>query len=65
MDMICASVDDTVKLYDKVTVLGGSELPIKTISNECGIRTYTLFTNIRNRVPRVYKKGDEYTEIKY
>ena len=65
MDMICVSVDESVKLYDKVTVLGGSKLPIKTIANECGIRTYTLFTNIRNRVPRLYKEGTNYTEINY
>ncbi len=65
MDMICVSVDDSVKLYDKVTILGGDKLPIKEVSNECGIRTYSLFTGIRNRVPRVYKNGDDYTEINY
>lgn len=65
MDMICVAVDDNVKLYDKVTILGGDKLPIKEVSNECGIRTYTLFTGIRNRVPRVYKNGNDYTEINY
>ncbi len=65
MDMICVAVDESVKLYDKVTILGGEQLPIKAVANECGIRSYNLFTGIRNRVPRVYKKDNTYTEIKY
>ena len=65
MDMICACVDDSVKLYDKVTLIGGEQLPVKKVANECGISTYTLFTGITNRVPRVYINGQETTEIKY
>ena len=65
MDMLCVSVDDNVKLYDKVTILGGDKLPVKTVANECGIKTYNLFTGIRNRVPRVYKNDDDYIEIEY
>lgn len=65
MDMICVSVDKSVKLYDKVTIIGGDQLPVKTVANECGISTYTLFTGITNRVPRVYIDGQGTTEIKY
>ena len=65
MDMICACVDNSVKLYDKVTLIGGDMLPVKKVANECGISSYTLFTGITNRVPRVYKNGEDYTEINY
>lgn len=54
MDMISVEVDDSVKLYDKVTIIGGDKLSVKTVSNECGIRSYSLFTGITNRVPRIY-----------
>lgn len=67
MDMICAQVDDNVKLYDKVTLLGGEHLPVKTVAKECGISSYSLFTNIGNRVPRVYinDENQRNIEIKY
>lgn len=65
MDMICAAVDDSVKLYDKATIIGGDMLPVKKVANECGISTYTLFTGITNRVPRVYVNSKETTEINY
>lgn len=65
MDMICAIVDDSVNLHDKVTILGGDKLPVKAVANECGISTYSLFANIGSRVPRVYKDCGISTEIKY
>lgn len=65
MDMISVSVDNSVKLYDKVTILGGEKLPIKRVASECGISSYTLFTGITNRVPRVYVDGSGSTEISY
>ncbi|MCR5146574.1 MAG: alanine racemase [Clostridia bacterium] len=55
MDMISVVVDESVKLYDKVTIIGGDKLPVKKVANECGISAYTLFTGITSRVPRVYK----------
>lgn len=63
MDMISVQVDNSVKLYDKVTILGGDQLPIKKVANECGISSYTLFTGITNRVPRVYTENNETIEI--
>ncbi len=65
MDMICVQVDSSVKLYDKVTLIGGDQLPVKKVATECGISTYSLFTGITNRVPRVYKENNETTEIDY
>ena len=67
MDMICVQVDDNVKLYDKVILIGGDHLPVKTVARECGISSYSLFTNIGTRVPRVYinDENQENIEIKY
>lgn len=65
MDMVGVQVDENVNLYDKVTVLGGELLPVKQIANQCGTNSYTLFTGITNRVPRVYKEGENFTEINY
>ena len=65
MDMICAIVDNSVKLYDKVTIVGGDILPVKKVANECGISSYTLFAGITNRVPRVYIENGDSTEISY
>lgn len=65
MDMICVQVDSSVKLYDKVTLIGGDQLPVKKVATECGISTYSLFTGITNRVPRVYRENNETTEINY
>lgn len=67
MDMICAQVDDNVKLYDKVILIGGEHLPVKTVAKESGISSYSLFSNIGNRVPRVYINNENQgnIEIKY
>lgn len=65
MDMLTVEVDDSVKLYDKVIILGGDKLPIKKVANECGLNSYGLFTSITNRVPRVYINKNETTEINY
>lgn len=65
MDMLAVKVDDTVKLGDKVILVGGDKLPVKTVANECGINSYTLFTGITTRVPRVYKTKNDSVEIKY
>ena len=54
MDMICVAVDESVKLYDKATIIGENELSVKKVANECGISTYLLFTGITSRVPRIY-----------
>lgn len=65
MDMLCVKVDETVKLGDKVVLIDNNLLPVKKVAIECGISSYTLFTGISNRVPRVYKEKNSSTEIKY
>lgn len=67
MDMICVHVDDSVKLYDKVILIDNDKLAVKKVANECGISSYSLFTNIGSRVPRVYvdSEGNQKVEIKY
>lgn len=61
MDMTTVLIDDNVKLHDDVTVYKN----IKKRSRELHISAYQLLTFITNRVPRVYKEKDKYTEIKY
>jgi alanine racemase len=65
MDMISVKVDDSVSIGDKVIILDNSLLPVKKVAMECGISSYTLFTGITTRVPRVYKENGQETEIKY
>lgn len=65
MDMISVKVDDSVCIGDKVIIIDNNLLPVKKVANECGISSYTLFTGITTRVPRVYKENEKLTEIKY
>lgn len=65
MDMIMVTVDDSVKIHDKVIIWGGDLLPIKTVSKETGISSYSLFTGISSRVPRVYIRDNNREEISY
>ena len=67
MDMICVHVDDSVKLYDKVILIDDDKLAVKKVASECGISSYSLFTNIGSRVPRVYvdSESNQKVEIKY
>lgn len=63
MDMICAKVDDSIKLNDKVVLIGGDLLPVKQVARECGLSAYTLFANIGSRVPRVYIENGNRIEL--
>ena len=62
MDMITVKVDDLVSVGDTVTLVGGDLLPVKKVCSECGINSYTLFTGITPRVPRVYIDGEKRIE---
>lgn len=61
MDMTIVKIDETVKLHDKVILYDN----IREAATYMGINAYKLLTSVTNRVPRVYKEGDKYTEIKY
>ena len=55
MGMCEVLVDNTVKKYDKVTVLGG-DIPISSITPHVGTTMYELLTNIDTQIPRIYKE---------
>jgi len=62
MDMITVKVDDSVSVGDTVTLVGSDLLPVKKVCAECGINSYTLFTGVTPRVPRVYIDGNNKIE---
>lgn len=64
MDMLLVKVDKGVKIGDNVEIFG-KNISIKQVDGILGINSYHLFNMIKNRVPRVYKKGKEKIEIKY
>lgn len=61
MDMTLVEVDSSVKIGDKVEIIG-KNISVSGVCNRTGINAYHLFTSISNRVPRVY---DNDVEIKY
>ncbi|MCI9585548.1 MAG: alanine racemase [Bacilli bacterium] len=61
MDMAIVKIDDSVKLNDEVIIYDN----ISKRCKELGVSAYQLFTSVTNRVPRVYKENDNFTEIKY
>lgn len=65
MDMLMVKVDDTINTHDKVTLIGGDLLPVKSVARQTGLSSYALFTGITSRVPRVYLHDNEQTEISY
>lgn len=58
MGMIAAKVDDAVKMYDKVTLIGG-EIPIKDVAKHNETIVYEIMCNIGKQIPRVYIKDGE------
>ena len=64
MDMLMIEVDDTVKVGDKVEVIGEHQ-NIKTIGNRMGLSGYKMLNMFSNRLPIIYKYDDEMQEIKY
>lgn len=53
MDMTIIKIDETVKLYDKVTLIGKG-ITVREVCNQLGISAYQLFTSLTYRVPRKY-----------
>ena len=58
MGMICAKVDDAVKMYDKVTLIG-DDIPIKEVARHNKTIVYEIMCNIGKQIPRVYVKDNE------
>lgn len=62
MGMCAVRIDDTIKMYDKVTLIG-NEIPIKDVANYNGTTIYETMCCVGKNIPRVYKKNNEVIAI--
>ena len=62
MGMTAVKIDNTIKMYDKVTLIGG-EVPIKYVAIHNGTTIYETMCNIGKQIPRVYIKDNEVSAI--
>lgn len=62
MGMTAVKIDNTVKIYDKVTLIG-DKVTIKEIANHNETSIYEIMCNIGKQIPRVYIKNNEITVI--
>lgn len=62
MGMCAVKIDNTVKIYDKVTLIGDN-IPIKEVAMHNATTIYETLCNIGKNVPRVYKKDGKVIEI--
>lgn len=58
MGMTAVKIDETVKMYDKVTLIG-DKVSIKEVANHNGTSIYETMCNIGKQIPRVYVKDNE------
>lgn len=64
MDAIMVRVDDTVKVHDKVLLIGDG-ISMTSIANDSEISIHQALVSITNRVPRIHIRNGQKTEIKY
>lgn len=64
MDAIMVKVDDTVRVHDKVQLIGDG-ISLSSIANDSEISIHQALVSITNRVPRVHIKDGQKKEIKY
>lgn len=62
MGMTAVKIDNTVNMYDKVTLIG-DKIPIKEVANHNGTSIYETMCNIGKQIPRVYIKNNEVIAI--
>ena len=62
MGMCAVKIDNTVKMYDKVTLIGDN-IPIKEVAVHNETSIYETLCNIGKNVPKVYTKDGEVIEI--
>ncbi len=62
MGMCAVKIDDTVKMYDKVTLMG-DKIPIKEVAIHNETSIYEILCNIGKNVPRAYVKDNELIAI--
>ena len=58
MGMTAVKIDNTIKMYDKVTLIG-DKISIKEVAKYNGTTIYETMCNIGKQIPRVYIKEDE------
>lgn len=58
MGMTAVKIDNTVKMYDKVTLIGDN-IPIKEVAKHNGTSIYETMCNIGKQIPRAYIKDNE------
>lgn len=62
MGMTAVKIDNTVNMYDKVTLIG-DEISIKEVANHNGTSIYETMCNIGKQIPRAYIKDNEVSAI--
>lgn len=62
MGMTAVKIDNTVNMYDKVTLIG-DEISIKDVANHNGTSIYETMCNIGKQIPRAYIKDNEVSAI--
>ena len=62
MGMTAVKIDDTIKMYDRVTLIGDN-VSIKEVANHNGTSIYETMCNIGKQIPRVYLKDNEVIAI--
>ncbi len=62
MGMCSVKIDNTVKMYDKVTLIGDN-IPIKEVAIHNETSIYEILCNIGKNIPRVYIKNNEVIAI--
>lgn len=58
MGMTAVKIDNTINMYDKVTLIG-DKVSIKEVAIHNGTSIYETMCNIGKQIPRVYVKEDE------
>lgn len=63
MGMTAVKIDNTVNMYDKVTLIG-DKIPLKSVANHNGTSIYETICNIGKQIPRAYVKDNKIIVIK-
>lgn len=62
MGMTAIKIDDSVKISDKVTLIGNN-IPIKEVAMHNGTSIYEIMCNIGKNIPRVYIKNGKIADV--
>ena len=62
MGMTAVKIDDTINMYDKVTLIG-DKVSIKEVANHNETSIYEIMCNVGKNIPRVYIKDNEILSV--